>query len=211
MIEKRHLFFMLRQFIYLVGCVATVFFQHFLASKYLDATFHEHGIVENMQLCELILATVLFSCVRIKRADYKKLAPFFAALCAMACCRELDNFLGSTLPIIGWKIGFIFIIIAGWYALKDWKQTCQEVLKFIRHPSLGIMLCAIVLIIPVGQCIGHKSFLINVLQMEHVGRIKELIEESVETVGYFVLLCSAVELLCKDVKAAHTLPKEEKA
>ena len=52
-----------------------------------------------------------------------------------------------------------------------------------------------VLVLPVAQCIGHKRFLINVLQEDHVGRIKELLEESLETIGYFILLCSSVELI----------------
>ena len=57
-----------------------------------------------------------------------------------------------------------------------------------------MMCCAITVIIPIAQCIGHRSFVINVLQLEHVGNIKEFVEESIETAGYFILVCSAIEL-----------------
>ena len=58
-----------------------------------------------------------------------------------------------------------------------------------------MMLFALALIIPIAQCLGHKPFLANVLSESHIGKVKEFIEESIETVGYFVLLCSSFELL----------------
>lgn len=193
--EKQTLYFGFRQVIYIVGCFAIISFQHLLAAKYLNETFHEHGVVENLQLGELLLTIALFCTTAFRIKEFKRLAPLFAGLCALATCRELDNFLGSTIPILGWKIGFLFVLLTGTYALKHWQETRKEFFQFIRHPAFGIMLGAMLLILPIAQCVGHKSFIVHVLQEEHVGRIKELLEESIETIGYFLLFCSAIELL----------------
>ena len=195
--EKASVWFGVRQLIYLGGCFAVVLLEHLLAYCFHGETFHEHCIIENIQLCELLLATIVFSIGKLCNGEYERLTSFFAGLCAMAVCRELDNFLGTHIPLIGWKIGVVFPIFTALYALADWQETRKELFRFLRHPAFEIMLCAMVLVFPAAQCIGHRSFLVNVLQEEHVGRIKELLEESLETIGYFILLCASVELQWK--------------
>ena len=194
-IEKASVWFGVRQFIYLVGCFAIILLEHMLARRFHGVTFREHCIIENLQLCELLLATLLFCVGRLCHKQFSRLMPFFAGLCAFAVCRELDNFLGANIPLLGWKIGAVFPIAAASYALANRQETRREILLFLRHPSFEIMLCAMILILPAAQFMGHKSFLVNVLQEEHVGRIKELLEESLETIGYFILICSSLELL----------------
>ena len=198
--KKASLWFGIRQLIYLAGCFAVILIEHLLATRYHGETFHEHCIIENLQLCELLLTTLLFCISWLRQGVFAKLMPLFAGLCAFAACRELDCFLGNHIPTFGWKIGVIFPIASVAYALKDWKETQRVIFLFLRHPSFELMLCAMILILPVAQCIGHKSFLLNVLEEEHIGRIKELLEESLETIGYFVLLCSSIELLVKHKK-----------
>ena len=192
--EKSTIFSAIRQIFYCAGCFGVTFLQHAIAAVSKEKTFDENGILENLQLGELLLACVLFLCVSFIRKNFHKLGVVFASLCAFAACRELDSFFDEHIPLIGWKIAFLFIILAVGYAMKNWRQTREELLMFFRHPSFPMMCCVITVIIPVAQCIGHRSFVINVLQMEHVGNIKEFIEESIETAGYFILICSAIEL-----------------
>ena len=193
--EKASIWFGVRHLIYLGGCFAVILLEHLLASRFHDETFRENCIVENIQLGELLLATIVFGVASLRKGEFARLMPFFAGLCSFAACRELDNFLGTYIPLVGWKIGVVFSLGTLAYALADWQETRRELFLFLRHPSFEIMLCAMVLVFPVAQCVGHKSFLVNVLQEEHVGRIKELFEESLETIGYFILFCSSVELL----------------
>ena len=116
----------------------------------------------------------------------------------------MDSFFDDHVPFIGWKFAFLFIVTAVGYAMKYWRQTREELLVFFRHPSFPMMCCAITIIIPLAQCIGHRSFVVNVLQINHVGNIKELIEESIETAGYFILICSAIELFWNSRQTAET-------
>lgn len=193
--EKASIWFGLRHLIYFAGCFAVILIEHLLATHYHGETFREHCIIENLQLCELLLVILLFCIGWLRQGMFARLMPLFAGLCAFAACRELDSFLDTYIPIIGWKIGVIFPIASSAYALADWKESQREFFLFLHHPSFELMLCAMILILPVAQCIGHRSFLVNVLEEQHLGKIKELLEESLETIGYFVLLCSSLELL----------------
>ena len=192
--DKSTIFSTIRQFLYCAGCFGVMFLQHAIAAVCKDKTFDENGILENLQLGELLLACALFFCVSFICKNFHNLGVVFASLCAFAACRELDSFFDDHIPLIGWKFAFLFVVLAIGYTMKNWRKTREELLLFFRHPSFPMMCCAMTVIIPVAQCIGHRSFVVNVLQVEHVGSIKEFIEESIETVGYFILICSAIEL-----------------
>jgi hypothetical protein len=56
-----------------------------------------------------------------------------------------------------------------------------------------MMCCALIIIIPIAQCIGHGPFVRAVLNRQDIAAIKELFEECSETMGYMLLLLSSVE------------------
>ena len=202
--EKSTVLTAIRQFIYCAGCFGVAFLQHAIAAVSKEKTFDENGILENLQLGELLLACGLFLIISFRRKHFHKLGIVFASLCAFAACRELDSFFDDHIPFIGWKFAFLAIVLAIAYALNNWRRTREELFTFFRHPSFPMMCGAITIILPIAQCVGHRSFVINVLQMDHVGCIKEFIEESIETVGYFILICSAIELFWNSRKPDET-------
>ena len=201
--EKSTVFTAIRQLLYCAGCFGVTFLQYTIAAACKEKTFDENGILENFQLGELLLACALFLIVSLRRKDLHKLGIVFASLCAFAACRELDALFDDCIPIIGWKFAFLFIAAATVYAFINWKRTREEIFCFLRSSAFPMMCFVIIIVIPVAQCIGHRSFVANVLQMDHIGSIKEFIEESIETIGYFILLCSAIELLCPPPRIDH--------
>ncbi len=201
--EKTTIFSAVRQLLYCAGCFGVIFLEYAIAAVCKEKTFDENGILENFQLGELLFACVLFLIVSLRRKDLHKLGIVFASLCAFAACRELDALFDDCIPVVGWKFAFLFIAAATVYAFINWKRTREEIFHFLRSSTFPMMCFVIIIVIPVAQCIGHRSFVANVLQMDHIGCIKEFIEESIETIGYFILLCSAIELLCPPPRINH--------
>ena len=201
--EKTTILSAVRQLLYCAGCFGVTFLQYAIAAACKEKTFDENGIVENFQLGELLLACALFLVVSLRRKDLHKLGIVFASLCAFAACRELDALFDDCIPIIGWKFAFLFIAAATVYTFINWKRTHEEIFCFLRSSAFPMMCFVLLIVLPVAQCIGHRSFVANVLQMDHIGSIKEFIEESIETIGYFILLCSAIELLCPPPRINH--------
>ena len=201
--EKTTILSAVRQLLYCAGCFGVTFLQYVIAAACKEKTFDENGILENFQLGELLIACAMFLVVSLRRKDFHKLGIVFASLCAFAACRELDALFDDCIPVIGWKFAFLFITAATVYAFINWKRTHDEIFSFLRSSAFPMMCFVIIIVIPVAQCIGHRSFVANVLQMDHIGSIKEFIEESIETIGYFILLCSAIELLCPPPRINH--------
>ena len=189
---------------YLLGgsLVITLLWQ--LAFHWHAETFHEGGPVENLQLAELLLAGGLFGLAALRRKEFSFVAWLLGGLCLFAACRELDNLFDRLLPVVGWKFGGLFALIPAVLAIRRRRAFFAQACAFMQTTACAMMFAAFLLIVPLAQGIGHKVFLAQLMpDAGHYGAIKELIEESLETVGYFVLICSAVEFLCNTRK-----PKE---
>ena len=192
--------------VYALACLGIVILEYMLASIYKARTFEEQGPVENLQLILLLMASALFFAKSIHEKRFARSCLCFTGMCLFAIGRELDSFLDKNIGFIGWKIAFVMLIAPGVYCILDWRRTLMEFMVIARKRSFTLMYCAVIVLLPIAQCIGHKPFIINVLETSHVGLIKELIEESIETIGYFLVLCSSVELsmMQKYTKKKHS-------
>ena len=203
--ERAALWGGLRQLGYVAACLGVTVMQLVLADITHGDTFKEMHFVENMQFCLLLLsAVVLLAFAGGRRSGHQPLGCLLASLCLLAACREMDMLFDAS-PILSWKIGFAFPLAAMAYALAKGRESLRLVLRFVNKPPC-VMFTAAFLFIIVGQMIGHKPFLLDILgPVEHIGRIKEIFEEGVETIGYCTILCASLELFF--TRGAYTLPE----
>ncbi len=166
---------------------------HYLAMIYKSSVFAEDEIVENIQFGLLVVSTCVFLTEAYFFPKYKPLLLLLATCALMAAFRELDKFLDSELPVISWRLGFIFIFGALYYAYRHREIFEKNLLRFLSSTSFYMLCGAVIVIIPIAQCIGHRPFVINVLGEDKVANIKEFFEESCEAVGYFWILLSSLE------------------
>ena len=191
--EKQVVWRIVRQFIYFGLVFAFIFQLHFFARIYGADTFEENGMVENTQLSFLILSAFCFGLLSYIFPKYRTILFGLASCALFASCRELDAVLDKVVPVIHWKFAYIFPLAAALYACKNWKQTKTALFKFFNFPAFYMLYLALMVILPLAQCIGHGSFIKAVLQT-NVTAVKELYEKSMETVGYFIILLSSIEL-----------------
>ena len=191
--EKNIFFNTLRQVLFFILIFSFIFFIHYMADIYKTETFSEHSVVENLQLSFLVLSGLIFVGEAIFFKQYRSLLFLLASLCFFASFRELDSFFDNTLPVVSWKIGYIFPISAIIYVKKHFEDFLRELIDFCSSPAFFMMLTAVVVVLPIAQCIGHGSFVRDVLGNDKVADIKEFFEESCETMGYFIILLSSFE------------------
>ena len=91
------------------------------------------------------------------------------------------------------EIGFIFPISAVVYAYIHKRTLRNTLIDFYSSPAFYMMCCAMIIIFPIAQCIGHGPFVRDVIGDYRVADIKEFFEESCETMGYFLILLSSIE------------------
>ena len=192
--EKNIIYRLCRQFIYFALIFAFIFGLHFFASIYNKDTFEENGMVENIQLVLLLCSAFSFLWQIEKNKDFKTVLLLLSSCCLLAACRELDATFDKIIPVVHWKFAFIFPLIAFAYAYKHYADLRQCLFKFFNMPAFYIMYLTVILICPIAQCVGHRPFVKNVLGISHIGNIKELYEESLEVIGYFLIFLSSIEM-----------------
>lgn len=194
----------LRQFCYFAGIFAFVFCIHYLADRFKAETFAEFGVVENMQLGILVISGFIFTIQAIAYKDYRELLFLLASVCFLASCRELDSWFDKRIPLISWRVGFVFPFVALLLAFINRKNIMKQLIPFFGSPAFYMMVSVLILVLPIAQCIGHRSFVEDILGANNVREIKEFIEETVECLGYMLLLFSTFEIYCNLLKHQHS-------
>lgn len=192
--EKSTLLFLLRQVIYFVFLVLSSVWMWQMAKVYHANLFEEFGLVENIEVVCLLVIAVIFGFWAILYPKERALSVFLMTLPLTAACRELDAFFDNTFPIVGWQFALFFPFIAGIYVLFRWEDFRKSFFRFLNSPAFYLMMTAMVIIVPVAQCIGHKSFIVDVVGSATDARIiRRLFEESIELEGYLLILFSSLE------------------
>ncbi len=184
-----------RQGFYFTVLLAVVLGLWKLSDYYKTETFAEHGLIENLQLATLILSTLIFVLSALKSSFYRPVLFLLASLTAFCCIRELDSLFDKILPVISWKFSFLFPIGALIYAYKKRKDLRKPLVNFLSSTAFDLMFTAMIIFIPLAQCIGHRSFIEDAVgQMEHISLIRRLIEESMEFMAYVLILLASIEV-----------------
>ena len=58
-----------------------------------------------------------------------------------------------------------------------------------------MMMTAVVIIIPVAQCLGHRSFLVDLMGDDNLNAflMRRILEEPIELLGYVQILLASIE------------------
>ena len=190
---KNVIFAVFRQACYFFVIIAEVFLLSFLASVYHEKTFAENFVVERIQLGLLILSAIAFLLQGIFTKGRGHLMYIFSGICAFAAMRECDKFFDEALPMISWKIAYVFPLAGIIYGLMHKDLLKNQIIEFLKTPAFNMMCMVMIIVVPIAQCVGHRPFVKNVLGDMGVANIKEFFEECLETIGYTILLLSAVE------------------
>ncbi len=195
--EQKNLYIAIRQFLYFMATFAFVGVVGLLTKKFRTDTFNENSVVETIQLLLLLSAMTSFLYCAFMEKKWREISLVLASAALFAACRELDKFFDTTIPVVSWKFAYLFVFASIFYAYKNLKRYIKSSLKFFGMPSFYIMCIAVIVILPVAQCIGHRP-LVSAALGTHFGRndvaaVKELFEEALEAVGYFLILLSSIE------------------
>ena len=206
--EQSIIWMVVRQVLYVTCLVLITMFLWKLGDWYHETIFNEGGLVENIQCVVLGASAFFFALCAVLNKKWCPLLVTFVALCFFALCREQDAFLDVHVPIVSWKFAFIFPFLAACYMGICLKKIKKYLFAFFEMPAFHLMMAAMIVIIPVSECIGHKPMISAVLGGDEFGfgkPIRRMIEEGGELLGYFLILFAAIELILniKDHKNLH--------
>lgn len=162
---------------------------------YKSIAVQEHGILETAQSAILFTAALCYIINAMRAKACRSLLWMLGMILMLALVREQDAYFDDLIPVIGWKWGWIFPVIGGIILYRDKAQLLREGTRFIQSNAFHMMICAAVVMIPVAQCLGHRSYLQDLLSNPYydISLIRRILEESIELIVYFIILLSSVE------------------
>lgn len=185
-----------RQFVYIVIQTLAIVGMWKLGRMYGEETVSEFGAIEMIQLAVLGVGAVLFMAEAFFSREYRPILLFLSSLCIAAIVRENDAFFDECLPVVSWKFCWVFPACALLYMYQCRSGLGFSLFSFLRSNSFYMLLMAAALIIPIAQCVGHRSFLVDLMGSgrEDAGFFRRCIEEPLELVGYVQIVLAAVEM-----------------
>ena len=172
-----------------------------ITKHYGPNTFAEGGVIENIQLALLLITSFIFLKESIQYKLYQPLLLFFASLTVFAFIREQDAFFETILPFISWKFAWFFPLLGAWNLFKKRKNLRKIIFSFLNSQAFQLMFMAMIVFIPLAQCIGHRPFIIDAMKSsENMITVRRLIEETMELVAYVLIFLSSIEMYKKKKK-----------
>ncbi len=195
MTDKQTYMATVRQGIYLVVLTLFVVLLWKVGDIYKSSAIREFGIFETGQSVILLLASLSFGIQAIKNTSYRALLLLLSSLALAALVREQDAFMDHAVPYLGWTWCWIFPIAAMVYFICKLRKDSSFFTAFLRSNTFHMFVTAAVIIIPVAQCLGHRSFLVDMLEDPTMDShlVRRLVEEPIELLGYLQMLIASIE------------------
>ena len=164
----------------------------FLQNENIEA-FKEGGWIECCQLLLLGGTSSLYFYEAFFSNHHQTIFHFLGCLSAFAAIRELDALLDRMIPLMGWKIGFVFILYALFSAYAHRKALLRQIRIFFKTHSIVMLWAGFIVAVPIGQLLGHGDFLQALMGDNYDRAYKRVIEETLELMGYILVFAGTVE------------------
>lgn len=195
MINRTLFYSIARQILYLIILTLIVFLFWKIGDTFKSATVQEYGIFETTQSAVLFLIALSFGLQAVRNKKFRPILCSLSMLALAALVREQDACLDKLIPYIGWTWCWLFPIAGLTYLIRSRKSIGSEIQFFLQSNSYHMMMTALIIIIPIAQCLGHRSFLVDLLGDTRVNAflIRRILEEPIELIGYIQILLASVE------------------
>ncbi|ETI62201.1 hypothetical protein [Marinomonas profundimaris] len=188
--------FILRAFFYLflVAGVAQLIslegYQQLVAADY-----NEHSLTEHLQDLMSFLSCMLFLYAARSNEKLNIASTLLAALMAMMFVRESDSLLDTYVFDGAWQtvVGVIFMSVL-LFLWGRFSAIYVSLKAYSEQPSFGTFLAGFITILAFSRLMGRGSFWQAVMGDSYMRVVKNIVEEGIETLGYTLILISAIEL-----------------
>ncbi len=160
--------------------------------RYLHGDVSEQSLVEYTQ--EIFLALTAITFYSLKKIDGQfngfsiLLAGFFTCLLVRELDQVFDQIVHGFWKYPAWLIATICIYTA---LFRHHTSTLNKLTDFMRHPSFGVMLSGLGVLMVFSRLFGMDDLWSQFLQEGYHRGAKNLAEEATELLGYTMILFSA--------------------
>lgn len=161
-----------------------------------ENVFREGHFVEWLQY-SLIVATMSLYFFGAWRAENRR--PLFLILgmfAVVASIREWDYWWDRQLPSLGWQlpagISLFVLVMIGW---RNRRVLPEQICALIHSAPFGFLWSGFLAVVVLAQLVGHAELLKLVMGNDFKTGYKQIIEESLELFGYYLIWFGTLEAL----------------
>ncbi|NLQ16836.1 hypothetical protein HGG82_04275 [Marinomonas sp. M1K-6] len=160
------------------------------------AQYSENTLTEHLQDSLSFFSCILFLYAARLNAKLNIAATLLGALLAMMFVRESDSLLDIYVFDGAWQtlvcVIFACVVVSLW---GRFSQIYASLKEYSQQPSFGTFLAGFVTIIAFSRLMGRGSFWQAIMGDAYMRLVKNIVEEGIETLGYTLILISAIELV----------------
>ncbi len=166
------------------------------AASTADLKFSENTYTEWAQ--QLILLIICGTCIlsAFRYPDWRSLTILAATMAAMGLVREYNNFFNQQVFDGAWQLSaLVVLLIGGWLFFPYRKEFLSNLNRY--HPSLseGFMIAGFLTTFIFSRLFGRTLLWTTIMEDQYFRSVKNAAEESVELLGYCLLLIGAAEFV----------------
>jgi hypothetical protein len=159
-----------------------------------DQLYEEGSLLEWVQLLFLFSSMVILGVIAHRYRHHQPLAIALASFFAAACIRECDAYFDRYLFKHAWKIGVVIVLVVGLrVVLAERKLVVASLRECANWLSTGVMLSGFMVVFIFSRILGYKIWWMGVMGEGYMRVVTRVAEESVELLGYYLLLIGVVE------------------
>lgn len=158
------------------------------------APFKENGIIEWLQFALLVAVSLLFARKTGTSDRFQYAFTILACFAAFASAREMDANLDVAVPVLGWKIAYLFVFYAGFVFYKSDGNAVRQMRECCNSSGFFLLWAGFIVAIPFAQLVGNSAFLQAIMSEDYSRDYRRIIEEIGELMGYGLILIGSIEL-----------------
>ena len=159
--------------------------------------YSEQSLTEYLQDALSFLSCVLFLYAARLENKVRIAATMIGALLAMMFVRESDSLLDNYVFDGAWQsiVSLIFMCVLIFLWGRSFSSIYTSLKTYAQLSSFGTFLAGFVTILAFSRLMGRGSFWEAVMGETYLRIVKNIVEEGIETLGYTLILISAIELV----------------
>lgn len=158
--------------------------------------FSETTYTEITQEITLVIIVGLLGFTARKIKSFRVLTTVMALFFLTHFIRELDAFWDHYVFDGFWQIlAWSTVVVAVYILYKNWRAFLQQLTYIQDKYPFGILLIGLVVLHIFSRLYGMTENWVNLMEEAYVRVVKNASEESLELVGYSILLISVIELI----------------
>lgn len=172
--------------------VSEVVFLHATAFDYQSS---EQSIIELSQDAALTLIIVIAGATAYCNRAWRELFVVIAAVAVMMLIREQNNWFKGNLFSGAWQLGVLSVLLLlGLYLIPRFKHFSEQMVSICQNRYAATGFIGLFILLVFSRLFGRKVIWEGVLGNNFIYSAKMVIEESIELLGYSLILVAVIKL-----------------